>query len=486
MNLVSLSERLRSRLGDFDWMEEYLYMTLLAMEACLIYPWQQLFGMLSNHKGLPFWEICLLLWLAYWVATLLRRLDMSPGHKQAAIAAITILSALTMVRVHLYPDRPLWDISWIDAMVEQVLAVFSKDMFIILLTFVLWWRGVAMSSREYDTQQVWFRFRLGIAIMFIYLLIAIFAVHADMTHLVLTYFFFGLIALALARIMELGGARRSALSVREWIVLLVGATVGSLGTALLVSLFISRRTVGMVLGWLRPLGHLLAVIMWYVLMVLFYLFWTFAQLVFKALSRGGERAKPPEFQFLSPLPSPSALGETGGGIDIALLCKGLVLVLLIGGGLLLVMRAIRKLASKGEKRRELERESVWSSAQVANDLKEGLLAGWEQIKSLAGRLRVRPRRSTTSIRKLYASMADLAAELGYPRRPSVTPYEYRSLLHRAFAGGEAAVDDITEAYVRAHYGQVPDDPAELERLLGHWQLLRSLAEEQPRGEPVRG
>ncbi len=479
MSIATLRERLR----DLDWMEEYLYLTMLAMEACLIYPWQRLLGALSEHSGLPFWEICLLLWLAYWVATLVRRLDLSPGNQQASIAAITILSALVLVRIHLYPGLSLWDVSWIDAMVEQVLAVFSRDMFVILLTFVLWWRGVAMSGRDLDTQGVWFRFRLGIAILVVYLLIAIFATHDDMTHLVLTYFFFGLIALALARIMELGGARRSALSAREWIALLVGATVGSLGIALLASVFISRQTVGTVLGWLRPLGRVLAVILWYVLMVLFYLVWALAELALKLLAPGRAQTRQPQFQFLSPLPSPSALGERGGGIDFALLCKGLVLVLLIGGGLLLVMRAIRRLTREEGERRELERESVWSSAQVANDLKDGLLAGWEHIKSLAGRLRGRPRRSTASIRKLYASMADLAAELGYPRRPSVTPYEYRRILYRAFAGGENAVDEITEAYVRAHYGQVPDAPEELRRLLRHWQMLRSLAEEHSAAHP---
>jgi hypothetical protein len=75
---------------------------------------------------------------------------------------------------------------------------------------------------------------------------------------------------------------------------------------------------------------------------------------------------------------------------------------------------------------------------------------------------------------MYASMADLASKAGYPRRPAQTPYEYRGTLHRAFPGGQDAVDAITEAYVRVHYGQVPGTQDEMDQLLTSWERVQTL------------
>jgi len=102
------------------------------------------------------------------------------------------------------------------------------------------------------------------------------------------------------------------------------------------------------------------------------------------------------------------------------------------------------------------------------------MQGLNQLRALAGQLGGRHRRSAASIRKMYASMVDLASEAGYPRRPAQTPYEHRGALHQAFPGGQDAVDAITEAYVRVHYGQVPGTQAEMDRLLESWERVQTL------------
>ena len=120
-----------------------------------------------------------------------------------------------------------------------------------------------------------------------------------------------------------------------------------------------------------------------------------------------------------------------------------------------------------------ERESLWSGQDFAADLKNALRRGLDRLRSL-GQIADRKRRSAESIRRLYASVVDLAEEAGYPRDLAETPYEHRPVLYRAFPGGKQAVDAITEAYVRVHYGEVPDSREEMDQLRRYWRELQEL------------
>jgi hypothetical protein len=129
----------------------------------------------------------------------------------------------------------------------------------------------------------------------------------------------------------------------------------------------------------------------------------------------------------------------------------------------------------------VERESLFSGTDVLNDLRKGLLGRLEQIVAMASQFG-RHRRSIASIRKIYASMVDLATEAGYPRHTAQTPYEYCNTLYDVFPDGGEAVDGITEAYVRTHYGQVPDTPEKMQRIVQYWERLQEQVVPRPSKE----
>jgi hypothetical protein len=181
---------------------------------------------------------------------------------------------------------------------------------------------------------------------------------------------------------------------------------------------------------------------------------------------------------MSPLATPQEILESERGANLAPYFKTAFVVLIILGGLFLVVRMIRKLNEAQARRQEIERESVWSGDDLVTDLRNSLQRGWNQIKAFVGQLGGQHQRSAASIRKMYASMVDLAEEAGYVRRPAQTPYEHRPALHNAFPGAEEAVDAITEAYVRVHYGEVPDTQAGMDRLVAYWKQIEALAESQ--------
>ncbi len=474
--------------ASLDWVQELFYLAILAAEACMIYPWQLLVNDFFGGGGMPLWGLVALLWVPYLIASLLSYAQIRPDRKQALAAGLSLLMALVTVRLHIYGTGlgsgasagtyPIWDLGWIAEMVDRLFNIMARlppDVLTIVLVFIGWWRGIAVSRHGYEVQQVWFHFRLGVIVLFVYFLITLFGHRADLATIIFAFFFFGLLSIALARIIDMGGIHQSTMGSRQWVILLSGSILGNLALALLVSLIFSRQALLMVLAWFRPFVRLLQQAAWYLLAFVIYLFWPLIEWATQWL----RQARSQGFTFdVSPLASPLArpqdLLQTQEGLDFAPYCRAIVVVVIVVGGLILIARMVHQLAQQQAERRDVERESLWSDQDLAASLRNSLLQGLNQLRALAGQLGGQHRRSAASIRKMYASMVDLASEAGYPRRPAQTPYEYRGTLHRAFPGGQDAVDAITEAYVRVHYGQVPGTQDEMDQLLASWERVQTL------------
>ena len=353
------------------------------------------------------------------------------------------------------------------------------ELLAILVVLVTWWRGIAVSRKEADIQQIWFLFRLGIVLLVVYFGISLFGQRPDMTGLIFAFFFTGLMSIALARILELGGIHQSTLGSKQWVGVLAGSILGNLALALLASLLFSRQVIRTVMGWFRPLVRLVQNVLWYLLSAVVYLLWP---LIMWALE-WVRRISPGDLGFLasplmSPLADPSELAETEQVAAWMPVCRTISVLLIVLGGLFLVTLAVRRLAAQRAGGSQDERESLWSGQDFATDLKNALQRTLDQLRNL-GQLGDRKQRSAATIRKLYASMIDLAEEAGYPRDPAETPYEHQPVLYRAFPGGREAVDAITEAYVHVHYGEVPDSAEEMEQLRRYWRDLQGLVVPKP-------
>jgi hypothetical protein len=485
-------EALRKYWAGLDWVEELLYLSALATEAAIIYPWQLLAHSALGHRALPYWGLCVLLWAAYGIVTLLDRISLSAGRrltadrKQALVVALILVCALLVIRVHVYAPRARgeapWDFTWVADMVDGLFSTMSStsesalppDLLALLVVLVAWWRGIVASRKELDIQQVWFRFRLGVVLLLGFFLISIVGRRQDLTGVVFAFFFFGLLSIALSRILELGGIHQSTLGSRQWVGLLAGAVLGNLALALLASLLFSRQVIATVLGWLRPLFRLVQVVLWLLVSIMAYLL---VPLLMHLLSFI-RQIDPGGLAFLtsplfSPLATPEEIAEQGELANWVPVCRTVTTLLIIVGGLFLVTLAVRRLARQREKDSQDERESLWSDQDLLGDLRHALQRGLDRLRSL-GQGGDRKRRSAESIRKMYASVVDLADEAGYPRGPAETPYEHRYILYQAFPGGEAAVDAITEAYVRVHYGEVPDTEEEMDQLRRYWREMQGL------------
>jgi hypothetical protein len=116
---------------------------------------------------------------------------------------------------------------------------------------------------------------------------------------------------------------------------------------------------------------------------------------------------------------------------------------------------------------------VNTQGSLPQDLSDFLREQWQRLPSAADLRRRFTRLGTDSARAIYANLLALLAQAGRPRQPEQTPYEYQPVAEDALSTRQAEVRAITEAYVRAHYGETPPKARELARLQQAWRRIKS-------------
>lgn len=83
------------------------------------------------------------------------------------------------------------------------------------------------------------------------------------------------------------------------------------------------------------------------------------------------------------------------------------------------------------------------------------------------------REDLSSIRGIYATMLRFTANLGFPRRPGETPYEYLPTLSQNWPESREQLSYITETYIRVRYGGVSPSSEQLERTKQAWLAVKA-------------
>ena len=481
-------------LRGVKWRQEVLYLSVASMEICWLYPWfllgHRLLGDSSHQASILFLFVPLL--AALYLTRALPRLHLEMHWNRVIIALWAVVACLAALKYYLYHQYSLLDPAWLRDMARALANVMNAIpggiLVIVVVVLYLWWRGISLGQQSLTFAKVGFYFRLGIVVFIWYLFLVFFGPSQEVTLLVFVYFFFGLIAVALARIeqvSQLKGGIRSPFNA-YWLGVLVLATIVVLLVALLASHVFSLQNAYYVLGWLRPLEPVLEAALYYVFMILGYLLQPLLEaliLIANRLTGLGlpeiftSQERPPELAATQAASSPDYLGILRGCVTVSILLAALVAVVL----------SLRRWRASREERGDAFRESLWSSDSIAQGLLGSVRSGWDRLGELAGMVRRfgvgRDLYSVISIRKIYASLVRLAEVRGYPRPAARTPYEYLDTLYRALPGSEAEVAAITEAYVGVHYGELPHSADDLRRIRECWARVRWRDEQRQRFGP---
>jgi hypothetical protein len=289
----------------------------------------------------------------------------------------------------------------------------------------------------------------------------------------------GLAAVALARIEEKSTSAQSAgapLPPRRLaqLALAIAATVGLVA---LLSHFYTRESFASGLRALAPVWRLiepaLVALLVFIGRLLDPLFRA-VQAFFASLMAGREFA---------PLAEPLAPALTEGQQALSRdmpywLTDVLPRVLMVLVGLLAVAAVVAFLllwlerSRRGRRAGETEEEGVEISAPDMGFLARGV-ASVRGMASLVGRFGAsRELLAAVTVENIYANVCRLARRRSYGRRPAQSPDHYLPSLVRAFPGHAEALERITAAYMRVHYGDRPVAPEELERLRADYRAIR--------------
>jgi len=465
----------------FNWREHFnprfeLVLLLSALfEICWTYGFFAI-GLLSLTGGRaalsPFMYGGTFLFALY-SARLALNLRLAARARQALIIALVIASVLLLIRATLFPQAGLLDSGWIGetaTALGRVFFAFSAADLLALCGIFAWYRGLTLSQASFDFESVGFRFRGGVILLAALALINTWNGQIDLSGLLAAYFLCALLAVALARQEDLGRTdSQVSLPLRgPWLAILAGSALAVLALGALLAAALSPQGVavlGQALSPLRPLLVLALYLFLFIAGVIVEALVAVVTFVFSGLHRGGnpfEGFRPPPAIPLEQMTQSNDLSALAQVLDpLRTVCAvGLFL-----GMLVMLALALNRARARPNRAGHESRESV----PVGLDLNPfRALRHWLRMPSLQPGAD-----DAASIRRIYASLARLSAQRGFPRQDAETPYEFVPDLRAALAATESEERLITDAYVRVHYGEHAPSPDEMRQVRAAWERIKT-------------
>lgn len=439
--------------------------------------------------------------LGVWVALLalilavdlLTRSRLSDRSYRLALLALVLATGLVLAR-GLSGATGIFDFGWL---AETTVATvnFQRGLhpgtFGLILAFYLWWRASVLADRDIAFWGIGLSFRIGLLLLIGgagWLALRNRDLIDTSIWLLALYLALGLTAVALARSDEKAsgapGSAGSSLSFGRLTQLLLVVFV-IVGLSVWIGVGYSPADMRATLALLDPLWGVFRFVGQYVFIGLVFVLeivvgWLFALIapllaeIDLADALAGLAGQFPAEQ------QTEALQEGDPWPYAALLLSALrvtvVIVAVVIGLLLLYIFFVRRQRHAANEENEITEAA---SAQLnANALRRGLdrLRRWADLVrqyGLGAQLL-----DAITVENIYANLVRLARQRGHPRRAAQPPDEYLPALILAFPGHDSALERITNAYMRVHYGDHPVSGDELRVLREDYDHLR---QEKPTG-----
>ncbi|MBN1137386.1 MAG: DUF4129 domain-containing protein, partial [Anaerolineae bacterium] len=452
---------------------------LAAAEICWAAP---IFAALSQetlrHQPLLLWLGMLGLLLGFfYLYRALARADLPLPLQQGLLLLALLLSIVLVVRYHVYAGLTYRGAEWFGYIWGRLTSntVFLSEILAILALIYLWARGIHLARRSISVASTGYSFRAGIVILIGAGLGLALLARREVTPFVVSYFFFALTAIALARIEEtsrLPGGSQAQFS-GYWVGWSVVAVALLMAVGMAVALFFYGGSLEQILGWLSPIFGLLLILVYRLALWLAGTVWWLLSLL--PIDWGALRGVIYSLTLqlrtaLADLEQPS--GEASPALQRSFQLGGKVGLIAVLITLVLLLTWYRRRRARAAAGADETHESLLSAGAVGRSLADLLQSGRQRLEEAAGRILGIQLLSAISIRRIYANLVRLATEQGYPRASAQTPYEYLVTLRQALPGSEAETALITNAYVNAHYGKLPDTPEELQQIRDAWDRVR--------------
>lgn len=476
-------------MGGFGRLQAVLPLAAVIIDFCWLYPWV-LFasGMLYGQTATPLLPAGPAFFLLLAGSVTVRWIAAQPWSLlriRAAVLGFGFVAGLVAVKSAYYAAYSITDLRWLGALLVAAHDALPEVLPAVTGAFtaaLLWWRGVVLGGRDFNYVEIDRLFRGGLAWSVIYVILfalyaetRAFALAGDAPAYLLAFFSFSLLALALARLIDLwtqthADEQQAWASNRHWLMLLVGVVGLIVLATVLLSGALPSDLRPLLVQLYRPFAPIIeaifVVIFWVALQVakvIIYVVYFIARL-------GGRRV------FLRPAQG-DPLGDLLKRLRETQVDPGVVsgmrwgMVLLVVGLLcLLIAITIVRVRRRQRKPEEDERESVWSTRAALAGLGAALRRWWNRLRPIP--TGAEPTH-VAAIREIYRHLLRWAAEHGARRRLDQTPYEFLPQLRAATAPQDAHAAAITETYVAVRYTPHEATPEEVDEVRRHLEEIIS-------------
>lgn len=451
---------------------------VIAPVALIVLPWIRFWPL----PAFTAWLLIVLL-IPFNLSRFMSLADVDTARQRRVMLVAFLLLFFLSLRTLIYEPQSLLDLSWLGAFAGR-LARFSatlwrRDLVFLALVALLWQRGLALARRPVAVTEVGFRLRLGALVLAPILVILglVPAVHGALSFVML-FFLAALLAVALSRAEEVTRQETGAtypMSPR-WALTVFLTSFFIVAVAALFGLALSGQGWRQLLLWLAPVGDAVSlggmVIVTTVTFLLLFLAtplqWLLRQIIGLLGGLGVQN-----------LPEPGELAPqlTDQSIDQLLLefnnSQGQFLLWLNRAAIVIFVLLILVILYVAYRRFAFRRALTFDTEGAGAPGTEMPTTEIGLGQRLINRLRrLRRWRAAATVRQTYRAMCAEAAEQGFPRALSETPFEYLPTLLESWPAVADDIHLITGAYVRVRYGQVPESEEELHSIHSAWRRIQ--------------
>lgn len=365
----------------------------------------------------------------------------------------------------------------------------------LIMIGLLWWRGLRLALVPPTPTRLAFGMRLGILFFAVASLVPV--ARPVMLSALPPFFFFGLLGTSLARAIALRESGGVAVAFGpRWTAFMILAVSGITLLGVAITVLVGGLDPATFRQLLEPLLAAVLFLFTLLMMPVFLVLGVVVEAIVKALTASGvlseeevlglgsliEQGEPQQTTRLEELLRRlQDFLAAIGGIET---CLSILVLLLVVAVIVLTLRRQQRAAlQEGEEREDLEGDVLGSLRDM---LRRGVDAVNRALNTIGQFGLGRDLLAALTVRRAYAQMVRQAGKLGYPRGASQTPYEYRGVLQAAFPQAQEAIDIITEAYVRVHYGEAPESDEALAAVVRALEGFKAAAAAatHPKPEPT--
>jgi hypothetical protein len=447
-------------------------------------------GIFTREVRVPWWAVWLTFWgiiaVTYGMVRGMSYLAWGKRGRQALLLGWVVLSAFATLKFFVFPDRVTDLLYLLSAPIRTIAGADANGLPFLHLLIVplVILRGVAIAQAMPDVRSALMDFQLGLAAILLYGILFIPLNPRISASGLFAYFFLGLLMMSAARISGVTNFRggRLARLGKGWIAGVLGAAALVILASLLLGLLASSYA-GEILA--RVVLAILALIGIVIVVILFPVFRLLANLILLALAQLRDLGNNEALRNLQKLLSQASSFANDLYIRIlpvTAVFRILIPLAILLGVVLLVLLWLRlqdvKLDLRGE-------DNV--ATQPPGSLSD-LLRRLAALGRSSGSRRMSPARllAAARIRRVYAELMALCAGLGSPRKASATPLEFLPGAQAAIPGQDAALEQITQAYLKVRYGEYPESREEVDEVLGAWRQVKGAGRKLLAGRKDRG